>query len=590
MSIENWKNIEQVSLAKVEKSEEQVKAEVSQVKKSIDKAKEANRAWDIETQVWPILERFWISEKQIDSVVDKLSKLDANSLQNFVKRLIWYWKLNKPELILKLINSLWVRESNKLNEEKIQENKNNIQENKNNIQENKKESLENNQNTQKLDKNSDQNIDKKNEFKTNTREYETNTREYEWFIQNFSELRNLSEKFRWKPEYKAYADVFRKYESITPENRKEIIRDLKQALSPEVLTKMVQEVWINSVEYKQLKNSLISIEWWEWGYFRSQFEAIEQVWAYKAKEFVSLWVDRNPVIKNADWSLKFENTEKVIKVDENGKRKVSLPWSSYALEADIDDEWSKKLIDEENKKLESELLPINNELSALDTIKKILDNPDNKDAELKDLINYIKENFKDKIDTRKIENIFTKEDLKRYIENREKFLESSKKDKIKEKNQKIGNILVENARKAEELDKNKRKVLKFLKEIWFDLVPQEATDSAINMINSSEHFRKMLGLTWEINITEWKLWAYKEEKRLTLNDQRTFKKLFKKMLTCREDLPNAIDSNWEIRFFSSAADLDKWLAFSWEKKNRIAFLLGSNPKGTIFRNLWLLNK
>lgn len=103
MSIENWKNIEQVSLAKVEKSEEQVKAEVSQVKKSIDKAKEANRAWDIETQVWPILERFWISEKQIDSVVDKLSKLDANSLQNFVKRLIWYWKLNKPELILKLI-------------------------------------------------------------------------------------------------------------------------------------------------------------------------------------------------------------------------------------------------------------------------------------------------------------------------------------------------------------------------------------------------------------------------------------------------------------------------------------------------------
>ena len=567
MSIENWKNIEQASLAKVEKSEEQVKAEVSQVKKSIDKAKEANRAWDIETQVWPILERFWISEKQIDSVVDKLSKLDTNSLQNFVKRLIWYWKLNKPELILKLINSLWVRESNKLNKNNIQENKNNIQENKNNIQENKKESLENNQNTQKLDKNSDQNIDKKNEFKTNTREYE-------WFIQNFSELRNLSEKFRWKPEYKAYADVFRKYESITPENRKEIIRDLKQALSPELLTKMVQEVWINSVEYKQLKNSLISIEWWEWGYFRSQFEAIEQVWAYKAKEFVSLWVDRNPVIKNADWSLKFENTEKVIKVDENGKRKVSLPWSSYALEADIDDEWSKKLIDEENKKLESELLPINDELSALDTIKKILDNPDNKDAELKDLI----------------KNIFTKEDLKRYIENREKFLESSKKDKIKEKNQKIGNILVENARKAEELDKNKRKVLKFLKEIWFDLVPQEATDSAINMINSSEHFRKMLGLTWEINITEWKLWAYKEEKRLTLNDQRTFIKLFNKMLTWREDLPNAIDSNWEIRFFSSAADLDKWLAFSWEKKNRIAFLLGSNPKGTIFRNLWLLNK
>ena len=180
--------------------------------------------------------------------------------------------------------------------------------------------------------------------------------------------------------------------------------------------------------------------------------------------------------------------------------------------------------------------------------------------------------------------------MKKYIENREKFLESSKKDKIKEKNQKIGNILVENARKAEELDKNKRKVLKFLKEIWFDLVPQEATDSAINMINSSEHFRKMLGLTWEINITEWKLWAYKEEKRLTLDDQRTFIKLFNKMLTWREDLPNAIDSNWEIRFFSSAADLDKWLAFSWEKKNRIAFLLGANPKGTIFRNLWLLNK
>ena len=417
MSIENWKNIEQASLAKVEKSEEQVKAEVSQVKKSIDKAKEANRAWDIETQVWPILERFWISEKEVDAVVNKISKRWDKQAEGFIKSLKALWVANKGDAIKWIVNRItWAQRLNK----KIEDTQSNIketQENKNNIQENKKESLENNQNTQKLDKNSDQNIDKKNEFKANAREYE-------WFIQNFSELRNLSEKFRWKPEYKAYADVFRKYESITPENRKEIIRDLKQALSPELLTKMVQEVWINSVEYKQLKNSLISIEWWEWGYFRSQFEAIEQVWAYKAKEFVSLWVDRNPVIKNADWSLKFENTEKVIKVDENGKRKVSLPWSSYALEADIDDEWSKKLIDEENKKLESELLPINDELSALDTIKKILDNPDNKDAELKDLINYIKENFKDKIDTRKIENIFTKEDLKKYIENREKFLES----------------------------------------------------------------------------------------------------------------------------------------------------------------------
>ncbi|PZM83829.1 hypothetical protein DLH72_03310 [Candidatus Gracilibacteria bacterium] len=379
--------------------------------------------------------------------------------------------------------------------------------------------------------------------------------------------------------------IFQEYESITPENRKEIITRLKQALSPQVLTNIVKDLGVNTKEYRDFKNSLISIEGGEGGYFRSQFDMIEHVGAHKAKEFASLGVDKNPVRTDEEGNLTYEDGEKLVKVDVNGNRTLALAGSKYDLVSDIDEQKSIEKIDRIEKGLQDEILPINNEISALLSLENILKENENLDfSELKD---YIIKNFEGKIDTSKIKSMSSKEDILKYIQVQLYSLETEKKSKIKKKTEEIKLVLQENAKNAEQIDEEKKKILEFLSDIGFDLIPKEATDSIINMINSSADFMSKLGFNSKINISKGQLGISKNREKLSLEDKRKFIKFFNKMLSGQEDIPNFMGNDLKIKFFTSKENMEKGKSDIGEKRNYINSKLGTNPKETMFSNLKL---
>ena len=125
MSIETKNNLDsqEQKINKPKKTEQETQKAVENVKKWIDKAKEARNMWNIETQVWPILERFWVSEKDVNKVVNILSKSWESFKNNFIKKINLFWKSGNKDFIIKEINRLvWNKEDNQ-NKTEIDKNK-----------------------------------------------------------------------------------------------------------------------------------------------------------------------------------------------------------------------------------------------------------------------------------------------------------------------------------------------------------------------------------------------------------------------------------------------------------------------------------
>ena len=87
---------------KPKKTEQETQKAVENVKQNISKAKEAHKSGDIETQVWPILEKFWISEKRVDTIINRLSKLNDKSREALINQI----KSWNKDLAIKIIDRL----------------------------------------------------------------------------------------------------------------------------------------------------------------------------------------------------------------------------------------------------------------------------------------------------------------------------------------------------------------------------------------------------------------------------------------------------------------------------------------------------
>ena len=104
MSIETKSNIDsqEQNVNKSKKTEQETQKAVENVKQNISKAKEAHKSGDIETQVWPILEKFWISEKRVDTIINRLSKLNDKSREALINQI----KSWNKDLAIKIIDRL----------------------------------------------------------------------------------------------------------------------------------------------------------------------------------------------------------------------------------------------------------------------------------------------------------------------------------------------------------------------------------------------------------------------------------------------------------------------------------------------------
>ena len=533
---------------KPKRTEQETQKAVDDVKQNISKAKEAHKSGDIEAQVWPILEKFWVSEKRVDVIVNRLSKLNDKSREVLINQI----KSWNKDLVNKIVDRL-APEGN-INKE--------INQNKTEINQNKTEEVINNSQT-----------------KVNNEKVQENTR----IEQDLQSLRKMANSLWNKPEYQAYKDVLMKYDVADfMANKEQVLAELKQALSPKVLASIAKEVWVNTPEYKEFKNTLISLEWWSGSYFKSQFEAIERVGAEYAKDFWKLWVDRAGGKTDLDWNLKFDSGNSVIKVDKEGKRSLSLKGSDYELKSDVADQEITKKIDESTNKLQEKLEPINKELWSIEELQKFMEK--NKDLPIEEIQKFIFLNFKEKIDISDLQFLRTKEELSLRLEKRGKELQKEKNRLVFSTNEFIKNLLQQNAIDTEKKDFERKKVLDFLNKIWFDLIPQKVSENIFKMINESSSYKMKLWLSDDINIAEWKFWIQKQSDGLQFKDKKAFIKLVNKMLTWTEDLPNTMTDSGTISFFNSAKDKKEW-NINTSKKEYINTQLWASPQFRIMENL-----
>ena len=550
MSIETKNNLDsqEQKINKPKKTEQETQKAVENVKKWIDKAKEARNMWNIETQVWPILERFWVSEKDVNKVVNILSKSWESFKNNFIKKINLFWKSGNKDFIIKEINRLvWNKEDS--------------------------------QNKTEINQNKTKEVINISQTKVNNEKVQENTR----IEQDLQSLRKMANSLWNKPEYQAYKDVLMKYDVADfMANKEQVLAELKQALSPKVLASIAKEVWVNTPEYKEFKNTLISLEWWSGSYFKSQFEAIERVGAEYAKDFWKLWVDRAGGKTDLDWNLKFDSGNSVIKVDKEGKRSLSLKGSDYELKSDVADQEITKKIDESTNKLQEKLEPINKELWSIEELQKFMEK--NKDLPIEEIQKFIFLNFKEKIDISDLQFLRTKEELSLRLEKRGKELQKEKNRLVFSTNEFIKNLLQQNAIDTEKKDFERKKVLDFLNKIWFDLIPQKVSENIFKMINESSSYKMKLWLSDDINIAEWKFWIQKQSDGLQFKDKKAFLKLVHKMLTWTEDLPNTMTDSGTISFFNSAKDKKEW-NINTSKKEYINTQLWASPQFRIMENL-----
>ncbi len=547
---------------KPKKTEQETQKAVENVKQNISKAKEAHKSGDIETQVWPILEKFWISEKRVDVIVNRLSKLNDKSREALINQI----KSWNKDLAIKIIDRL-APEGN-VNKE---------------INQNKTEINDNNAKIQQVKTEEKQVKTEEKQVKTEEVRVINKIEENKDLERDYNNLRNIAKNLdSSNSQYRDFKAVLEKFYPITEENKKEFISELKQALSPKVLASIAKEVWVNTPEYKEFKNTLISLEWWSGSYFKSQFEAIERVGAEYAKDFWKLWVDRAGGKTDLDWNLKFDSGNSVIKVDKEGKRSLSLKGSDYELKSDVADQEITKKIDESTNKLQEKLEPINKELWSIEELQKFMEK--NKDLPIEEIQKFIFLNFKEKIDISDLQFLRTKEELSLRLEKRGKELQKEKNRLVFSTNEFIKNLLQQNAIDTEKKDFERKKVLDFLNKIWFDLIPQKVSENIFKMINESSSYKMKLWLSDDINIAEWKFWIQKQSDGLQFKDKKAFIKLVNKMLTWTEDLPNTMTDSGTISFFNSAKDKKEW-NINTSKKEYINTQLWASPQFRIMENL-----
>ncbi len=132
MSIETKNNLDsqEQKINKPKKTEQETQKAVDDVKQNISKAKEAHKSGDIETQVWPILEKFWISERDVNKVVNILSKSWESFRNNFIKKINLFWKSGNKDFIIKEINRLVWNKEDSQNKTEIDKNEIEIDKNK----------------------------------------------------------------------------------------------------------------------------------------------------------------------------------------------------------------------------------------------------------------------------------------------------------------------------------------------------------------------------------------------------------------------------------------------------------------------------
>jgi len=264
-----------------------------------------------------------------------------------------------------------------------------------------------------------------------------------------------------------------------PIQKNEILEDIIAILkNPWTLESITKDLgWVDTPEYKEFRNTLISID----PTLRETFDRVElnQIWNL-AK--IKLWTDDlSGVDLDSDTLSKTEDWITTSYSNENG-RNLSTTWSNYKIPSEINPKYEKD-ITELNTKTNEELKPLNDNLNLVSQVLKYLKNAQKSWIDFSKVKNTIKIQNPNFYTNKWLDNI-TSFDEMIIILNAKKFeLEEEKEEAIETAREKIDELLKQNTLEAKKQDKKKKKVLEFIHSIWFDRISQSKTNLLLDYIN-----------------------------------------------------------------------------------------------------------
>ncbi len=493
----------------------------------------------IERQIYNSTKELWFSEEELTELVIKIQKLPSEK-QNSIISYINSWEAFIKKDIYNRLVKLNIKEDTESKEESVESKEESV--------ESKEESVES----------KEESVESKEESVENIKE-DTESKE-----EAFLNLRSLSEslvRVPNNPDYQILIDFTKKYvkdweEAFDYEAFKKDFEKLSSKLqkNPEILASVSAELKIGSEEYNKLKNSLLNLSKNPEikSNLKSQFDLIESVWHFQAKEFARLWIEKNKWLKKVWDSFVIDNWDLVINLSSNS-RTINLSWSNYKLSSPLNNKLELQKIEENNKKLIDILTPINKELYLLNSIENFLQN--NLNADFSEIKNFLKQNFPDFYTENNIENLNSIWEIKNKIQEKKKELNKKKKEEIEKSRKFLSEIILANAEKAEEKDEKQKEILEFFAEISFDLIPKKITDKVIEYINITPWLKAKYGLDSKIDIANWNLWINRDldSTSIGFEEKRLFTQLVNMMISGNKNIPNSFTEYW-LQFFETPED------------------------------------
>ncbi len=296
--------------------------------------------------------------------------------------------------------------------------------------------------------------------------------------------------------------------------------------------------WTN--KYSEFKNTLLNID-------RSAFtDKIDRYewWLTAAKQKIALWVNNIDWVNISDNKLSKKTDDWYsIELWKEG-RKLSLNDSEYKIGSKLDINTNLQSVVEVENNTKKELKALNEELNTISGIIDFIDQAIANEENLEDVKQEIKSQNNELYNELNIDNMGSLEEIKDSIVWLYKQKEEEKEEKLKQKKRIVDEIVEKNALNAREKDEKVQDTLKFLKSIWFDLIPQDITDNIISQLNSNSWLRNMLWFNSLIDFENWNLGidSNGDSNNMSLNEKVKFAEIFNTMIWWDDKWPININA------------------------------------------------
>jgi hypothetical protein len=175
-----------------------------------------------------------------------------------------------------------------------------------------------------------------------------------------------------------------------------------------------------------------------------------------------------------------------------------------------------------------------------------------------------------------------------------------KREEIINNNTELSSLNLEYARDLDSLintykeqleaeDLKRKEVWLFIKQIWFDLIPQNIIDSVLSQLNSNNWLRSALWFTTEFDLEEWIL-GFEDTSNsdlLSSKEKVKFAELYNIMISWNKNEPLVIDNirNWSWEPFQDRNTFQGQLENAWLKDSWTGISIAMKNLETSLHNI-----